>query len=219
MIQPTQFKVLLFSCFLAILGSATELSELKEPNDLNPIIPVCDEPEKANEFDGVLVPSFLVSGIVEKLGNANSFDVVASTYMRGFSREIAQVITGNQVADYQTRQEDWFRRGAEDALKYCKNIRKSDSAASYDMLRRFGYQKVLIRGAFSALDELEYGRQHNYAIVYTPKELQSKLKAAVISKGSSVTVSLLAWISPPGVYDLQGSFAPRMIVVEKLIGP
>ena len=76
MIQPTQFKGLLYSCFLAILGCATELPELKQPNDSNPIIPVCDEPGKANEFDGVLVPSFLVSGIVGKLGNANSFDGV-----------------------------------------------------------------------------------------------------------------------------------------------
>jgi len=208
--------LLTYSCLFVVLHSGVECADERPLNIVgeSDISIVSNGHESANDNNWILVPSFLVNGIYLRLKSNNSFESVAPTYMNGYSKELAQIITKNMVADFRIRRDIWFRNGAEDATKLVGEILKSGKIFSYDVLGRFGYQKVRIKGVYNILHQLEYGNDGNVMQTYATKEIQDRLEKEVVSKGSSIHAILSGWVSPLGTFDSESIMLPRILVVE-----
>jgi hypothetical protein len=212
-------SMLLFGLWCLLMSvRAGELLEIKEKGGFPTVLPVCSERESVNENDGVMVPSFLVASLYKRLNDIESFESAAPAYMRGFWRELAQLLTNNPVYDYRTVLDKWFRYGGEDARTYFKDLKDSyDTVPPVDILRRFGFEKVYIVGAYSVLGDLEYGNPPNRACVFAPKDILERLRTSSVRPGGlSPPERLLAWMSPHGSYQLNGSALPRMIIIESV---
>jgi hypothetical protein len=204
---------------LIVLSTCAEGQVIERPDAAQAHI-FLNERERAHDdpSGSVLVPSFVVNDILSKMDQyereKNEFLILAKTYMNGYSKELAQIITQNNVGSYATNRVAWFRYGAEDATKYVESMAKSGAKVSYDLLARFGYQKIEISGAYTILHQLEYGRNVTAIQVYAPKSIEDELENAILTKKVNVKVNLVGWLSPLGYYDAETGRLPRMLVVE-----
>lgn len=208
-------KIIWLLMMLATSVHALSQDVIAEDREISCALILPKDKEIVIDSNGVLLPSFIVGDFLSRLESTDAFHVIAPTYMNGYTKELAQIITGNFNDNYSLNSVEWFRFGSKDATNYTKAIVDAGGTVDYDLLGKFGYQKVSISGTYNILRQLEYGENSVKIQVYTPKKIQDELQVAILAKKSTgIAVKFTGWLSPLGQYDSESGVLSRMLVVE-----